>query len=68
MGRNLANKSPDNQAEIFHNFLQNKLEHYFPELSVKIARRTIVAKCYYLVRTFFISENIQQHLARFDDI
>ena len=37
MGRVLANQTPDEQAEIFHNFLQNRLEFHFPEKNVKIS-------------------------------
>jgi hypothetical protein len=33
----LANQTPDKQAELFHSFLMNKLEFYFPEKSVRIS-------------------------------
>ena len=32
-----ANKTPDKQAEIFHDFLRSKLDQYFPEKTVKIS-------------------------------
>ena len=33
----LTNESANNQAVTFNSFLQNKLEHYFPEKNVKIS-------------------------------
>jgi hypothetical protein len=33
----LANQTADNQAEVFHTFLRNKLDLYFPEKTVKIS-------------------------------
>ena len=33
----LANKNPDDQADVFHSFLSNKMDQYLPEKSTKIS-------------------------------